>query len=84
MQRRNLGRLTLGTSVYIAEWMIGKHGPRHQGAHGYPTSHGIVKRVTPNGGVLVEANGFDRWVPYHAIRCDTPGGEPLPLSQQPA
>ena len=53
MQRRNLGRLTLGTSVYIAEWMIGKHGPRHQGAHGYPTSHGIVKRVTPNGGVLV-------------------------------
>ena len=75
MQRRNLGRLTLGTSVYIAEWMIGKHGPRHQGAHGYPTS---------NGGVLVEANGFDRWVPYHAIRCDTPGGEPLPLSQQPA
>jgi len=88
MLRRNLHKLHVGTAVYIATGMIGRHSQRSSMNHGEILS-GFVERVTENGGVLVAlANWRDvaiedalskyaKWFPYHAIRvAGTRNGEP--------
>jgi hypothetical protein len=84
MRKSNLPRLAIGAEVIVATYMIGRRGSHYHGGNGGYLC-GLVRHVTPKGGILVQVYDSDRnpvgdgpqWFPYHAVRvAGSPDGEP--------